>query len=711
MKFKQRLIGAIGVLVVLGLIGQMSVAYADADYDKAKANAPQGLPLSNYFKFGDFAGNSAKVVDTGRSDGTQMVQLTDAKAEVGTIWTGDDYALDLNKNATASMWMYFGNYPVDAGDGMAFVIQNDTRGVNAVSRASDGTVGNGQTLGVWGVDDNPKGTAAQIASRGIQNSWALEFDTYLNSNNFDLRTGVAKQHIASNYPGYAGSYGSGGDFFYLNHNGLMKDSSDPNYLLSSRDNTWKHLTLKWDAAASTITYAFNDKNPATGDAKTATGTQTVTIDRSKIDPNGTGKARWGFTGSTGELWENNLVIFEQLPGIVNSSASATITNTRTDKQIATGDAIDAGTPLRADYRLDYTSGSKSWTGISAKINLPNNFAANYAKVTYANGKTTLLDTSQLSDQALTAAIDDLNTTNNVATVSVYGSATNSSTSSAVSVPAATSHFNGSNALTMASTPAYMINPRNSWQLGLYFGAVGTGTTTTSMTTTADGVDLTGYFTFAQDNTPNSGASINGSAVDLYPSINGKALSSVKVSSGTSRQFSYHVAAADLASGENRVTLTAGYTASTGTIYSTPITATVTAGALGFQSVSDTLNFDETLTGSTETIAPVSQPDVSVSDTRGGQNSWTVKAALTGMSTNFPGTLIYQPGDGSSVSLNNQAATIDTGKAASSATDVSDDWSQTWTGASSKGLFLKVPGSSTSGNYNGQINWELDDTPS
>ena len=183
---------------------------------------------------------------------------------------------------------------------------------------------------------------------------------------------------------------------------------------------------------------------------------------------------------------------------------------------------------------------------------------------------------------MTAAIDDLNTTNNVATVSVYGSATNSSTSSAVSVPAATSHFNGSNALTMASTPAYTINPRNSWQLGLYFGVVGTGTTTTSMTTTADGVDLTGYFTFAQDNTPSSEALINGSAVDLYPSVNGKALSSVKVSSGTSREFSYHIATADLTSGENYVTLTAGYAASTGTVYSTPVTATVTAGALGFQ---------------------------------------------------------------------------------------------------------------------------------
>ena len=107
-----------------------------------------------------------------------------------------------------------------------------------------------------------------------------------------------------------------------------------------------------------------------------------------------------------------------------------------------------------------------------------------------------------------------------------------------------------------------------------------------------------------------------------------------MSSGTSREFSYHIATADLTSGENYVTLTAGYAASTGTVYSTPVTATVTAGALGFQSVSDTINFNETLTGNTETIAPVSPPDVLVSDTRGGKNSWTVKAALTAMSTSF-----------------------------------------------------------------------------
>ncbi|MGV8056388.1 hypothetical protein PJN37_29250, partial [Mycobacterium kansasii] len=66
------------------------------------------------------------------------------------------------------------------------------------------------------------------------------------------------------------------------------------------------------------------------------GTKTVSIDTTKIDPNNTGYARWGFTGSTGTNWENNLVIFEQVPGVVNSSASVTATDLTTDKVIAAG---------------------------------------------------------------------------------------------------------------------------------------------------------------------------------------------------------------------------------------------------------------------------------------------------------------------------------------------------------------------------------------
>lgn len=40
MKLKRLLIGGFSLLLAIGLVSQMSVAHADADYDKAKANAP-----------------------------------------------------------------------------------------------------------------------------------------------------------------------------------------------------------------------------------------------------------------------------------------------------------------------------------------------------------------------------------------------------------------------------------------------------------------------------------------------------------------------------------------------------------------------------------------------------------------------------------------------------------------------------------------------
>ncbi|GEA99012.1 lectin-like domain-containing protein [Levilactobacillus brevis] len=132
------------------------MAHADnTDLSNAISSVPQGLPLGDYFKMGTFStstgsGNSAKVINSNRNDGTQLVQLTDATNEVGTIWTTDNYRLNLNKNATASMWLYFGYRTSSAGDGMAFVLQNDARGIDAVAKTSSGAVGDGESLGVWG---------------------------------------------------------------------------------------------------------------------------------------------------------------------------------------------------------------------------------------------------------------------------------------------------------------------------------------------------------------------------------------------------------------------------------------------------------------------------------------------------------------------------------------------------------------------------------
>ncbi|MEQ7722640.1 hypothetical protein ABPD27_07985 [Levilactobacillus brevis] len=120
-------------LVVAGLLGGPIAQADNNDLSNAISSAPQGLPLNDYFKLGTFntstgGGNSAKVIDSNRGDGTQLVQLTDTTNEVGTIWTADNYRLNLNKNATASMWLYFGYRTSSVGDGMAFVLQNDARG-------------------------------------------------------------------------------------------------------------------------------------------------------------------------------------------------------------------------------------------------------------------------------------------------------------------------------------------------------------------------------------------------------------------------------------------------------------------------------------------------------------------------------------------------------------------------------------------------------
>ena len=108
----------------------------------------------------------------------------------------------------------------------------------------------------------------------------------------------------------------GNPYVVMQHQGTIQNNS---YGLLS-NGKWHHVTLNWDATAKTMTYDYDDKNPSTGNAQTPVGTKTVAIDTTKIDPNNTGYVRWGFTGSTGTNWENNLVVFEQVPGVVNSSA-------------------------------------------------------------------------------------------------------------------------------------------------------------------------------------------------------------------------------------------------------------------------------------------------------------------------------------------------------------------------------------------------------
>lgn len=167
---------------------------ADNDQD-AIDSAPAGLDISKYFTLpasptvngtdNPFKTNSA----TTYSNGT-VLSLARGASTYGVAWSKEssDNYIDINKEQTISAWLYFGSgddtNPLTNGQGMAFVLQNDSRGENAIGAGNE-------SLGVYGYDkatiSNYAGVKTRtlfdnqyIASTAVQNSMAIEFDTQTN---------------------------------------------------------------------------------------------------------------------------------------------------------------------------------------------------------------------------------------------------------------------------------------------------------------------------------------------------------------------------------------------------------------------------------------------------------------------------------------------------------------------------------------------------
>ncbi|WP_125590253.1 L-type lectin family protein [Companilactobacillus jidongensis] len=199
--------------------------YSDSD---AMAYAPYGLPLGDLGSDSLFIDGAHTTGNDASIDGTAL-QLTQAGQtnEVTSVWsnTSKDNYIDTGKKQTLSVWLYFG-YSLEHSEGMAFVLQNDSRGPLAISKNGDEIAG-GETIGVWGSDLTNKDTTQDVADSAIQNSWALEFDSNVEgSKNYDDITnntgngpgesldsyqlpsnrGINDQHIAWAYPGLATTY-------------------------------------------------------------------------------------------------------------------------------------------------------------------------------------------------------------------------------------------------------------------------------------------------------------------------------------------------------------------------------------------------------------------------------------------------------------------------------------------------------------------------
>ncbi|WP_409021981.1 hypothetical protein ACE83Q_06785 [Dellaglioa sp. P0083] len=470
------------VLAATFLAGFSSVSAAETDYNYAIQTAPSGITLNGIFQPGTGAGvssvsktvnlTSGNVITTDANAAAKsVVTITDNKNQKAAVWSTDGNTFDLNKDSTASMWVYLGNGGAAAGDGMALVLQNDAKGNAAIS------TGSGETLGVWANDILAEGifgttsgysNVSTLAKTGIQNSWALEFDTFNNGgqtsgNSFD-NTAVTGNHIASGYPGDTNSYTQQKKetgflpthtayFYYQNHLGLI------DYGANLSNGLWHHLTLKYSAGTSatgSMTYIIDDKNPKTN-VMTAGKSATVSIDKAKFNSNGA--VRWGFTGSTGGSYETNLVMFEKVPGLVDATATQTVTDTTQKNKDVTNDGlVQAGDSLDFVTNLKYLGGKQDWKAISAGLKVPNNVTLKTGTIAYSGAATDseTIDLTKMSNGEIVKVLkNDLSTAKySSAKVTLTGTADKVAADTVVNSPV--SEFSGSNAVIQSNAAKFTI---------------------------------------------------------------------------------------------------------------------------------------------------------------------------------------------------------------------------------------------------------------
>ncbi|WP_025025187.1 hypothetical protein [Companilactobacillus nodensis] len=422
---------------------------------------PQGLSLTNsensnsYFtyvnNFSATVPNTAKVIrgQNPKYPESDAVQLTDNINQISSIWSDVDKGnyIDTAIPQRLSMWLYFGHATTPA-DGIALVLQNDSRKEAAISTYNKEPLP-GETLGVWGPDKDKNQTKPTVIAAGaIQNSWALEFDTFLNRNSTaglasyfdnDFESGlvagiIGNQHMAWNYPGIADTYlydwMNGGSVYRMVH-------KDPKEFLnltknSDGDNSWHHLTLNYlppvaGSTEATLIYSFNDKK-TNGEAGSMLNTpndqpysNTIELELANFhfdkDENGVTdtKLRYGFTGSTGAQASLNMAVFETMPSLVNASSEVKAYNvSQGNREIKAGDTKSYNNNvIKFSYNVNYLSGQNDLLNTVATINLPGNMTyattGNIGNVVYSDGKTEPIPVSEVSNGIVTHRLQrDLN---------------------------------------------------------------------------------------------------------------------------------------------------------------------------------------------------------------------------------------------------------------------------------------------------------------
>ncbi|WDT65635.1 hypothetical protein NV391_11865 [Companilactobacillus crustorum] len=697
---------------------------------------PDGLTdITKWFNVPTITNNNTTILTPGTGDNNSkadIIRLTQYDAfsnnvKLGVIWSKRDQTnqdeknyVDINKRQTMSMWMFFGGYDndsgTDTGDGMAFVLQNSSD--TAFTTLPNKTFW-GETLGVWGTETKVTDASSTLASRAIQNSWALEFDTYPNTsgdigNNFDSvdNVGYVTNHIADNYPGDSASYVKGKlntPIKLIHNHAIFKvaNATHPDNFLT--DDRWHHITMTWIPAADTgtgspeINMKYNDK-ALDGTLTTPTINQNYPIDLSKFNLGTNDKLYWGFTGSTGNSTENNLVIFESIPAIVEADADSTMFDETSNRYIDSATTDDPyrntvydGDKVDINYNLTYKTGSQPWNNIEADIKLPSHIDYDNALITYTdkNNKTSTEDISELSgmtDNEVKHKLAQQLWKDNIVSAKITFSGTINNGSDVSDTSVATEHasFDGDDLQKDVMTKPFVIK---------HIPNIKLSADKTSLDAVLNqNVDLQGTVSYSDSST------VSSSDFEVHSRVNNA--DEMSIDSMTSNPFTFTVPADQLKIGKNTVVLYVENKKTHKT--SNEITYTINVATSLQLTVAKNSHFRTVQAYPVKRlIKRANDWTIKVIDTRAKGSKWQLSAESTPVNNKWQGGIVYLNTPKSTTqSLTDTPVTIASGtKADSETTDVTSDWTD------DDGILMDETGLAKAGTYNSTMSWTVIDSTS
>lgn len=722
-----RLIFVAFFVVIVGLFKQYDnvsaegAAAAMAEQTTGLDSAPDNLGLdSNLFVTANFSklnGSSTRNLATlSRSNGVSngAIRMTYNTNQAGAIWSnvsGGNY-IDIKKKQTLSMWLYFGpkNHTEsgDFGDGMAFVLQNSADGENAFAHKGS-KLGLGETLGVWGMDDDSSVKDTQtVASSAIQRSWALEFDDHINdggdsggADSFDK--GITQSHIAYGYPADRSTYNyvpsvflAGGNYFTQNHTNVIP--------VTLHDGNWHHLTIVWNPTKFNATFSFNDKN-----RDGTNGTNPIEFTTAAIDPSEFGVVpddhlRWGFTATTGDSFQANLIAFESIPSSVEGDASASIKDvTQGGIDVPNDGSVNSNDELNINYVLNYNSGRDPWENITSDINLPANVTyepdanGDIGTITYKSGYTAKIPAGALTGTTLPkyAFPKSLLATGDTATVSINGVA--KSVNSNTNVASVHTKFDSDTLIKDVNTPSFTIKKAKPINLTLDQSDISVNPNTDA--------NITGTVSY------NDGSAITNSQMSVYSTLNGEKFSDFVMSDSDAAGHLKLTIPSDKLKQDNN-TLEIYVADPNGNRTTTSKVIITKKGSLSL-TVDKAYEFgDINNSSASRLISRKGNWDILVNDGRevSPTNTWELSADTTGLTNNtgkFNGDMVFRNSNGTESTLTgDNLVDIANGvktQTGQQTTNIASDWD------SSDGIFLRSNGLTTAGAYDGTINWTLSDT--